>query len=36
MALRDQGIDAAPYHAGMKTAEREATQAAFMADEIAT
>jgi ATP-dependent DNA helicase RecQ len=34
-ALRAQGIAAAPYHAGMKTAEREETQAAFMADEIA-
>jgi ATP-dependent DNA helicase RecQ len=34
-ALCDQGIEAAPYHAGMKTAEREEAQAAFMADEIA-
>jgi ATP-dependent DNA helicase RecQ len=34
-ALRAQGIAAAPYHAGMKTVEREETQAAFMADEIA-
>jgi ATP-dependent DNA helicase RecQ len=33
--LRYQGIKAASYHAGMKTAEREEAQAAFMADEIA-
>lgn len=34
-ALREQGVRAAAYHAGMRTAEREEAQAAFMADEIA-
>jgi ATP-dependent DNA helicase RecQ len=33
--LRARGIDAAAYHAGMRAAERDATQEAFMADEIA-
>ena len=29
-ALRERDVDAAPYHAGMKTSERDATQQAFM------
>lgn len=33
--LRANGLHAAAYHAGMKTAEREEAQTAFMADEIA-
>ncbi len=32
--LEQEGVRAAPYHAGMKPAEREATQQAFMADEL--
>jgi ATP-dependent DNA helicase RecQ len=33
--LLERGVRAAPYHAGMPAGEREMTQAAFMADEIA-
>ncbi|HEX2913894.1 MAG TPA: RecQ family ATP-dependent DNA helicase [Chloroflexia bacterium] len=33
-ALKEQGISAEAYHAGMKAAEREKVQAAFMNDEI--
>lgn len=33
-ALVEQGITAAPYHAGMKASDREQTQTAFMQDEI--
>jgi len=29
-ALRDRGVDADPYHAGLKASEREATQERFM------
>lgn len=34
-ALKEQGVDAIAYHAGMKTADREAAQTAFMDDEAA-
>jgi ATP-dependent DNA helicase RecQ len=33
-ALRDAGISALPYHAGLHRDEREATQTAFMEDEL--
>jgi ATP-dependent DNA helicase RecQ len=33
-ALRDAGVSALPYHAGLHRHEREATQTAFMGDEL--
>jgi ATP-dependent DNA helicase RecQ len=33
-ALRDAGVAALPYHAGLHRREREATQTAFMGDEL--